>query len=477
MGRVIALEHQNLWGGLIDLDPGSPVDQAGMLALEIVAPCHEDQVAFRNARRHVARLTPLALPPWPGSPRGPWSPGTVLITGGLGGIGFSVARWMVAQGARHLVLIGRTPPSGSTAEEIAGWRRSGVDVAFARADVSQMAQLDAALGPLLAAMPPIKGIVHAAGSIDDGVLLNQDWPRFAAVMAPKVQGAWNLHALSQGQPLEFFVLFSSMAALLGSPGQANYAAGNAFLDALAHFRQSAGLPAVSINWGPWSQVGMAAAQHQRNSERRTALGIGSIAPDVGLAICDRLLLSETAQVGVLPVDWGTLLAQYPPGGEPTLVREIAQTVRQPSKVPGDGGPDLRLILEAGLPQEREAILGSHIRRLVVRILGLDPAQPPELHQNLSEVGMDSLMAVELNQHLQADLGRGLPSTLAFEYPTIHLLTRFIAAEVLPADMEMDPHEREPDTTPAGSPGDTDVAPLSEEQIEQELLRALERKGY
>ena len=477
MGRVIALEQPRLWGGLVDLDPKDPPEQADLLAREIVVAAKEDQIAFRNSRRFVARLNAIQLSTTSAQAPGLKPEGTYLITGGLGGLGFSVARWVVEQGARHLLLTGRSGPSESVGNEIARWTRLGVRVEFVRADVADFGQIESAIEPMLASMLPLKGIVHAAGVIDDGVLLNQDWQRFAAVMAPKVQGAWNLHVLSQRHPLDFFVLFSSMASLLGSSGQANYAAGNAFLDALAHYRRAEGLPAVSINWGPWSQIGMAAAMHRKESDRRTAFGIGSIAPDQGLSILGRILTSETTQIGVLPVDWSKLLEQYPPGSEPPLLRGFAQEQRSATNPPSEAGEHLLRILEAGSRQEREEHLCTHIRRQVIRVLKLDPTQPPDLHQNLAEVGMDSLMAVELNQRLQTDLGRALPSTLAFEYPTIHMLTRFITDEVLQIHTGEESTEAVRATTLAGRLISPELEQLTEEEAGKELLKALERKGY
>ena len=192
------------------------------------------------------------------------SDGTYLITGGLGGLGLLVAQWMVQQGARHLVLLGRGDATSLTREAISALEEAGARVVVARADVAQEEHVAGALVKIHDSIPPLRGIIHAAGVLDDGLLLNQNQERLAAVMAPKVQGAWNLHKLTLSAPLDFFVLFSSLASVLGSPGQGSYAAANSFLDALAHQRRALGLPSLTINWGPWDAVGMVA-------QRRTTI--------------------------------------------------------------------------------------------------------------------------------------------------------------------------------------------------------------
>ncbi len=242
-----------------------------------------------------------------------------LITGGLGGLGLEVARWLVEHGARHLILIGRREPSDAAARAVAGLREAGAEVVVAPADVASEADLAAVLAR---APRPVRGVVHAAGVLDDGVLMQQTWARFEAVLAPKVQGAWNLHRLTRDQPLDFFVLFSSSAALLGSPGQGSYTAGNAFLDALAHHRRALGLPALSIDWGPWSGVGMAAALDEQR-RRWAALGVSEIAPPQGLELLQHALTQDLTQVAALPVDWVRFLRTFPAGAAPKLLADLA----------------------------------------------------------------------------------------------------------------------------------------------------------
>ena len=224
-----------------------------------------------------------------------------LITGGLGGLGLSVAQWLVAQGARHLVLVGRRGPTPEVQPALDSLRETGARIEVSSADVSRPEDLASVLGHVRGTMPPWKGVVHCAGVLSDGVVQRLDWPRFETVFAPKLQGAWNLHVQLLGTPLDFFVLFSSVASVFGSPAQGNYAAANAFLDSLAHYRAARGLPALAINWGPWAEVGMA-AQPNRGG-RLAELGTESIPPNDGVRVLGDLLGERSPQVAVVPINW------------------------------------------------------------------------------------------------------------------------------------------------------------------------------
>ena len=211
-----------------------------------------------------------------------------------------LARWLVSQGVRHLMLCGRNSPSFTATEAMDDLRRAGAQVLFVQADVVRSEEVARLLAEMQSSMPPLRGVFHAAGTLDDGLLVQQDWPRFSTVMAPKVAGAWNLHRATRGVPLDCFVLFSSAASLLGASGQGNYAAANAFLDALAHHRGQQGLPGLSINWGPWADGGMSAARDGLGAAQWLARGIGTLTPQQGMEALVRLLPGSSAQVAVLP---------------------------------------------------------------------------------------------------------------------------------------------------------------------------------
>ncbi|HWE60603.1 MAG TPA: SDR family NAD(P)-dependent oxidoreductase, partial [Chloroflexota bacterium] len=242
LGGTIAQEHADLGVTMVDLDTYGIEREARDLFAELWSGDGENRLVLRGASRYAARLvrcSPAIL-----QTGTLLADATYLITGGLSGLGLAVARWMVEQGARHLVLLGRSDAGPAAREIIESMGHSGAEVVIARVDVTRRDDLDTLLSTIAETMPPLRGIVHSAGVVDDGMLVQLDRARFTRVLAPKVTGAWNLHLLTQQAALDFFVLFSSGASLLGSPGQGNHAAANAFLDSLAHHRRSQGKPAL-----------------------------------------------------------------------------------------------------------------------------------------------------------------------------------------------------------------------------------------
>ncbi len=461
LGRVIALEHPDLWGGLIDVDAAPAGEVAAVLLEEIWAsrpddraqtaakpgsaphgdgspdedPGAEDQVAYRGGVRHVARLERLefvtrnpdaAPPPAPLRLRADRS---YLIAGGLGGLGLTVAQWMIANGARHLALLGRRPVDGHGEGRLAAVRAleaAGARVIVQQADLGRAEEVARAVGEIARSMPPLAGVVHAAGLVDDGALVRQDPARFARVMAPKVAGAWNLHAATLGQPLEFFALFSSAAAILGSPGQGNYAAANAFVDALAHHRRALGLPAVSINWGPWADVGMWAALGKRG---RAVRGVELISPSRGTEALAQLLAGDAAQVAVLPIAWRTFAAVFPVGHAPRLLADLLDELDAAMVVAGeprDGEVAARFL--AASPTERPAIVEGFLAAQVAAAMRSDPEELPR-DGNLLELGMDSLMVVEVAHHLKREFHLTLYPREFYEHPSIASLAGYLASEL------------------------------------------------
>ncbi|MFQ5794227.1 MAG: type I polyketide synthase [Candidatus Bipolaricaulia bacterium] len=351
------------------------------------------------------------------------SDGSYLITGGLGGLGLLIAQWMARQGAGHLILTGRSGASEAAEEVLEAMRQAGAQVHVIKADVSQGEQVAHLLSEIDRSMPPLRGIVHAAGVLDNDILLNLNQERFMSVMAPKVAGAWNLHIQTQrlSQPLDCFVLFSSIASLFGSPGQGNYAAANAFLDALAHYRQSQGVPALSVNWGPWSEAGMAA---RGDREGRLALrGIGSITPEQGLALLERFLNQGKTQTGVVPVDWRQWFKFYPATRQSPMLSDLLSDVEiDRPKEKGSAIRDLLLSLEL---DERQKTLETYIQKEIARVLQLDPSRI-DLETPLNTIGLDSLMAIELNNRVETELNVTLPMITLIQGPSIsELATQLI----------------------------------------------------
>ena len=445
MGKVIALEHPELHPICLDLDPtGDPASQAGALYTEITSQswrpaaqaAMETQVALRSApagpQRYVARLQRLERAAAHGAARLPIrSEATYLITGGLRGLGLAVAGWLAEQGARHLVLLGRSAPQAQTATMIQALRAQGVTVTIAQADVTDYQQLQGVCNAIDRRYP-LAGLIHAAGVLQDGTLVQQEWHNFQAVLAPKVQGAWHLHQLSkslaaQGIALDCFVLFSSTASLLGSAGQANHAAANAFLDALAHYRQAQGWPALSINWGGWAEIGIAAERFRRGQLAAPRSGMGTLTTQQGLAALAALLQQARPQVGVLPIDWSVFQQQtaahapfyaylLPPGH----TAKNTALFTEPPTIPA---MRLREQLLAATGKAQRHLLISHLQTAVAAVVGT--GQAPSPHVGLTDIGVDSLLAIELRKRLETLLTLKLSTTFVFEYPTLDAMATFL----------------------------------------------------
>jgi 3-oxoacyl-(acyl-carrier-protein) synthase/NAD(P)-dependent dehydrogenase (short-subunit alcohol dehydrogenase family) len=406
LGRVMAMEYPR-WRCLrVDLEHGSSGDSR-----ELIRQCisgTEDQIAIRGGVAYVPRLVRAAVPLREApSLRDDCS---YVITGAFGALGQEVARWMVDRGARHLILVGRTPrplqPLNANIHIIQA------DVADP-ADVARIFAMDT---------PPIRGIIHAAGTLDDALLRDLTWERFESVMAPKVRGTWNLHEQSLGLELDFFICFSSAASLIGSKGQGNYAAANSVMDAVIHHRRRLGLPGLSINWGGWDGAGMAAAA----GERMRAIGLQMLAPKTALDLLGRLMQTDLAQAGVIDANWPLLLShlfEEPPRMFANLLP--AASVEHERLIP---------MLQRLPRATRRTHLDHHVREVLIAVMGKDPFLVAGTEPSFFEIGMDSLTSLDFRNQLQTDLDRTLPATVAFEYPTVPELVEHLIAEVLPGEM-------------------------------------------
>jgi acyl transferase domain-containing protein/acyl carrier protein len=476
LGRVIAQEHPAFWGGLVDLEPKSyPGDCARQLWDEISGSDGENQLAFRSGQRRVARLARRRVSSGRDTPLQWRADGSYLITGGLGDLGLMVARWMVAQGARRLILLGRTqlPPRSTwnaleigshLARQIDAIRtleESGASVHLVSADVADEKQMRAFVDEFQAeGWPAIRGVVHAAGVLQDGLLLQLDAAAMNKVLRPKMTGGWLLHRLLREAPLDFFVVFSSAGSLIGQPGQGNYAAANGFLDALAHHRRALGLPALSINWGAWAELGFAETEGGRSLTRRLALlGIRSMAPARALEVMERLMRGDAAQVVALPVNWRQYHEFYPAGTEPPLLRDLANEEAAGLRQTAPPGEKRGAILDAD-SAKRPQLLQSYVTEQVARVLGLSPSQI-DIQQPLTNLGLDSLMAVELKNRISADLGVNVPM--------VKFLQGFSVTQAATLLLDLM-------TAEAAGPSESQpVAPMRESgAIEEDLLANIEK---
>ncbi|WAS99596.1 type I polyketide synthase [Nannocystis poenicansa] len=418
LARTAALEHPELRCTCIDLDPARPAGEVQALLAELLGDEPEQEVALRDGNRWVGRVVrrPPEQAAEAATPVRVRGDRTYLITGGLGGLGLGVAGWLAARGAGHLVLVGRGGANSPGQRDKVAALAAITRVTVVRADVSQRTEVARIVDAIAAEGPPLGGVVHTAGILDDALLEQLDAPRLHAVMAAKARGALHLDALTRDATLDFFVLYASGAGLLGAPGQANYAAANTVLDALAHRRRARGLPALSVDWGLFADTGLAAVLSERGA-RLVARGARSLKADEGLAILERLLAGGPPQVGVLPLDvraWAELVPAV--AGMARFARLGAATGAGPRD------EDLAARIAAAAPGERPDLVRGLVRGHVARVLRLPEARVDE-DTPLTGLGMDSLMGLELKHRLRRDTSIDVPMIELLRDMTVTRLVR------------------------------------------------------
>ncbi len=416
LGKVVALEHPEIWGGMVDLAP-TPENQGAALLAEIWDSQGEDHVALRSGKRYVARLVPTAPETRSASFD---SNRTYLITGGLGALGLKVANWLVKLGVRYLVLTGRRGVSIQAKATIASMEQAGAKVVIAQADVCDTDDMARLFAEIATSMPKLQGVFHTAGVVGYQVMQDMSRQTFESVLRPKVLGAWILHQLTQNMQLDFFVSFSSIASVWGSKGQAHYAAANGFLDALAHYRQKLGLAGLSVNWGPWAEGGMASDEARQWLSR---IGVNPLPPEQALTALG-VLLQGKPQAVVADVDWTQFKGIYEATGSSFLekIQLPQKTESKPEK------SDISHKLVAATESDRILILTAYLQAEVAKVLGME--SQPEIQRGFFDLGMDSLMAVELKERLEVSFDTKLPATLVFESPNIQALAEYLGSEIL-----------------------------------------------
>jgi thioesterase domain-containing protein/NAD(P)-dependent dehydrogenase (short-subunit alcohol dehydrogenase family)/acyl carrier protein len=344
-----------------------------------------------------------------------------LITGGLGGFALAVAKWLVENGAKNLVLTGRNGAASPEAKRaVAALKRLGVKVVVVKADVADEINV-AQMFKRAQKMAPLRGIFHAAMVLDDGLLPQLTADSFSRVMSPKVIGAWNLHAASAKLPLDHFVMFSSMSALVGAAGQANYVAANCFLDALAHYRRASGLPALAVNWGAIDGVGVL-ARNAKVAELMTAHGVYGLAPVQATKMLGRLLQHDITHIGFMHIDWRKFFSAENHSSPSPLFSEVFTTSVQDNP---DDSVDIRTLIVSAPAAERFALVVARVGEAAAKVLRTSTAKVG-VDRPLKELGLDSLMAFELLNRLEVQFGISLPSAKF----TAHVTINDLAAVVL-----------------------------------------------
>jgi amino acid adenylation domain-containing protein len=472
MGRSLHLRHPQDSSSLIDLDPAASVDDAaGALVAEIVAPEQEAEVVLRDGTRFVPRLNDRSEKKIPERSMPIRSDGTYLITGGLGALGLRVSRWLVERGARRIVLVSRRglpdratwdslrgdDPARATTEVIQRLERLGATILVAAADVADEAAASSLFDRLRALFPPVRGVFHVAGVAIDKNSRGTSVDDVTEVLRPKVLGTWILDKLTRDLPLDFFVTFSSVAALWGTK-DASYAAANAFLDCFADLRRARSVPVLNVNWGPWAGGGLATSEAR--SRTFQALGLKPLEPDRALGALERLICASATKSVVVDVDWNVFTSHYKQSVKRRLLDRMEER-RSTNRSASRNGTALAWRL---LPRDRRrAELEHYFQDRVATVLGLD-SHKLDSERPLSQLGLDSLMAIELRAGVEADLGETIPLSNLFDGLTIRQLSDQIADR-------MDRPTDAPATPPPSALDGVDEHPLS---LGQRSLWALQQ---
>jgi acyl transferase domain-containing protein/acyl carrier protein len=427
--RVAAQEHPDM--GIFAVDLGSwRENQAETLRLlwDIVRrQGAESEIALRNNQVFVPRLRRITMPAAVGN--GDYQgrlDGTFLITGGLGGVGLKTAVWLAGQGVRHIVLVGRSAPDSTAQKVIDELTASSVHILVRKGDVACRESLAAVLDEIRAVAPPLKAVFHLAGMVEQRFLVEETPENIKEKMTAKTVGAWNLHLLTLDDPLELFVLFSSLSTLMGGPGNGNYAAANIFLDALAHFRNRRSLPALSINWGPFSEVGMLADDMQGHLARMQ-MGIHSFSPEQALPRLAEHWACSHPQVCIAQVDWDAYVSGLGKNAPPLFSHLVTMSSRDVGQAGDSEGEALRRIM--GGPQEhREKLLTQFLTSHVVDLLGLSAEEVSE-DADFIQLGMDSLIFLSLSSVLSKELNIRVASHELSQFPTASRLAQHIVGEL------------------------------------------------
>ncbi|MBP2681998.1 MAG: polyketide synthase, partial [Deltaproteobacteria bacterium] len=487
LGRVVSAEHPEIWGGVVDIEMTTPERAAEAVWREVRGGAPEDQVACRGESRFVARLERRRSSGAPHPPR-LHADATYLVSGGLGALGSEVARWMVSRGARRFLLLGRTvlpprvrwsaPAEASVAERIRRVREIealGASVHVASIDIADEGALRGCLEQFAReGWPPVRGVVHAAGVIQDRLLWDLDIGSWREVFRAKALGAWRLHEAFLGEPLDFFVLFSSLGSLLGQEGQGSYAGANAFLDALAYHRRASGRTALSLSWGPWSSLGFAAtaggAQVIGQLSRR---GIGELTGAQALEALSCAMGDGATHVLVAPVDWARFAGSLPPGRVLPLVSTLiaAEGGARRNEEAATPAASVRSMLEQTPESERLAAIVTQLKTHLAQVLKLATARI-EAHKPFGTMGLTSLLGLEFRAKLERTLEVTLPATLVWNYPTVTALAEHLAARLGLATERVEERagEAADDAVPAA-----DALSNLEELSDADALRALRGK--
>lgn len=481
LARVATLEHPELNIHMIDVDPQAADRLAALqIGREILSPDGEDQVTFRADERHVHRLiretsfnsTVARIQP----------DRSYLITGGMGGLGLIVAKWLVEKGASHLTLTGRRKlPDRSSWDSVASdsddHRRItaikeiealGGKIDLEYVDVNNYSAMASMMDKFGNQSPELSGVFHCAAVVKLGPLKDMDAHDFNDALAAKISGSWILHQLTSELDLDYFILFSSVTSLIGSTSMSSYVAGNQFLDAMADYRRQTGRPAISVCWGTWESMRQFSAEEKNNIAR---IGLNPMPADRALTVFETMLAADASPVVIASIDWDLLKPVYESKRSMPFLSQVEALEETDISRMEQYSDDITSKLADAEPEEGMDLLREFIHDQVCQVLGMDPNDFLEMDRGFFEMGMDSLTSVELKKRLDASFNYAFPTSLVFNYPNIEQLADYIAETVLESEEKNDQNDRsDSNILENGDEGDMD-----DQYSEEELVNLLAEK--
>ncbi len=440
-------------------------------------PTEQAATAFRTMAQagHIGKIVLSRRPPAEfENLRRIISQGTTLVVGGLGPLGSVLADWLSKAGARRLVLCGRSAKADPTF--LSSLQNAGTEVLVERMDVADPASVHEVLQRIRASGLPLTTVFHAAGVVQDRVLGKESWDTYRHATAVKIEGAWNLHRLTQNDPVQLMVYFSSAAGILGAAGQGSYAAGNAFLDSMAHYRSGRGLTTLSVDWGAWAEAGMAARLAPKHAGRLERQGIHSLSADTALAAMERAIVEQRTQLAVLSVSWERFL-------EGRADKAFFSELLSPHSSVAESAQEasIRDVLLNAPAEERKTLMEAHVRNCARRALSMAPASAIQEDVPLQEIGLDSLMAIDMKNELAQSLRVPLSAGLLFNYPTVgelteHLLGILSTPASSPKSVSANSVRTLVEPAAATRADENALDELSEQEAERLLIEELERSS-
>jgi myxalamid-type polyketide synthase MxaB len=442
---------------------------------ELISEEHDNQIALRNNKRWVQRLQTLTDSPVDSFRLDP--DGHYLIVGGLGGLGYLLTKNLIDRGARYLSVCGRSLPANELSEKLKQLKHSGVQIEVTQVDVLNFSATALWLEQANQKRN-VKGILFLAGQLHDGLIQNMSWPHFEKALNVKTQGLLNIDTLSRKLDLDFFIAFSSLTSMTGSPGQTSYVAANTFVDHLMQLRNSQGLPGLSINWGPWEEAGMAQRLSATQAKRLLDLGIAPLATAQALQVFNGLGQKTPPQVGVAAINWLQFLKNFPKAANDrlyTLFRQTQTTVERTSPQVQTQTQQMvwRELLNEVDRSARDRRLVELLKAAINKVIGANENEPIELRKPLFDLGLDSLTAVELKNRLETNFLCSLSTTLLFDYPTLEALSGHLKTKM----SDLFAADEQPVVDPAvavSTPATDEFDDLSQDDLEMLLASKLKK---